>query len=273
MIEQNKIFRIISYLILISLIFGLLSFLKIQYQFYVWEILIDLKIVAVFGLFYLSYRKKELIFVPSQLSFFSFDWKQNILLFFVPLCIYAVTIGIGIASSEVKINKMDNAATLVLATIFDIPAIYVFSITSIFIEELIFRGILLKSFERSFGVFRSIFLTSTIWAIFMLTDIVGTETIDLSLSGIFALFFLSLGILLSIVSLWKGNVWLGYSLRIGLITITPIVLISRINESDSFFTTDSMFYTAEGLIVTLTSGVIAMIIYLKSGRKLYRAIK
>ncbi|MFZ4618913.1 MAG: type II CAAX prenyl endopeptidase Rce1 family protein [Bacteroidota bacterium] len=243
------------------MIFGALSFLKIQYQFYIWEILIDLKVVAMVVLLYAWYRKNEIVFSRSQLSFFSLDWKKNVLLFSVPLIIYAITIGIGIAVSEVKINKLDNAATLILATIFDIPAIYVFSATSILIEELVFRGILLRSFGRQHGLFQASMITAALWLIFMVTDVFGTETFTIELSLVLALYFLASGFLLSSLSLWKGNVWLGYSLRIGLITLTPIILTSRINESDSSFTTESLYFIAEGISVTVIVIIMAVFFY------------
>ncbi len=264
MIEQHRLLRITSLLVLISLIFGALSFWKIQYQFYLWEILIDLKVVSMVALLYSFYRMKEIKFSRSQLLFFSLDWKKNVLLFSAPLVIYALTIGIGTVASEIKINKLDNAATLILATIFDIPAIYVFSATSILIEELVFRGILLRSFERPYGQLRASLIIACLWMIFMISDVFSTELLEIQLSIVLALYFFAGGFLLSTLSFWKGNVWLGYSLRIGLITLTPIILTSRINESDSFFTTESLLFIAEGLAVTCIMFLAAIMIYSKT---------
>ncbi len=260
MIEQSKLLKITAAFIIVSLLFGLLSFLKIRYQFYLWEILIDLKIVCVIGVTVYSFRRNEIAFDPSQRTFFAFDWKKNILWFAVPLLAYAVTIGSGLAAGEMKLNKMENAVTLGLATLFDIPAIYVFSVTSILIEEILFRGILLRSYAQTSGNYRSVLIVSILWTLFMISDIIGGELFDATESAVLTLYFLSVGVLVTSLSLWRGNVWFGYSLRIGLITLTPIILTSRINESDSFFNSGSLLFIAEGVVVSMVLILLAAIV-------------
>ncbi len=260
MIEQSKLLKITAVFIIISLLFGFFSVLKIQYQFYLWEVLVDLKIVSVIVVIIYSFRKNQISIVPSLRSFFTFDWRKNILWFSVPLLAYAVSIGSGLAVGDVKLNKMENAVTLVLATLFDIPAVYVFSVTSILVEEILFRGILLRSYVRTSGAFRSVFIVSLLWTLFMLSDIVGAEVFDAGESAVLTVFFLVVGILLTSLSLWRENIWFGYSLRIGLITLTPIILTSRINESDSFFSSGSLIFIAEGVVVSTVLILIATMV-------------
>jgi membrane protease YdiL (CAAX protease family) len=256
MIEQSKLLKVTAAIVAISMLFGLLSFWKVRYQFYLWEILFDLKVLTILGLFAYFFRRRDFVFDASQLSFFTFDWKRNVVWFAVPLFIYAAVIGAGLAAGDVKINTMDNAVTLVLATVFDIPAIYVFSATSILIEEIMFRGIIVRSYVQTSGVVRSIIIAGLLWTVYMVSDIAGTEIFDAAESAVLTLFFFAVGLLLAALSMSRGNVWFGYSLRIGLVTLTPIILTSRINESDSFFTTPSLLFFAEGMVV---SGIIALI--------------
>jgi membrane protease YdiL (CAAX protease family) len=155
---------------------------------------------------------------------------------------------------------MENAVTLVLATLFDIPAIYVFSVTSILIEEILFRGILLRSYAQTSGNYRSVLIVSILWTLFMISDIIGGELFDATESAVLTLYFLSVGVLVTSLSLWRGNVWFGYSLRIGLITLTPIILTSRINESDSFFNSGSLLFIAEGVVVSMVLILLAAIV-------------
>lgn len=261
MIERKDIFHITASVILVSILFGLLGYLKIPFQYYVWEVLIDLKAASLAAIFIIGYKKRTVTLTAHQFTLLNFDWKRNIALFFLPIAFYAVTIGTGLAFSEVKVNKPDNAVTLILATLFDIPAIYVFSATSILLEELIFRGILLHSLDRAYGLVSSIFITSGLWTLSMASDLSGMENITLLSVCTLLFFFLASGTLLSLLSLWKGNVWLGYSMRIGLVTLTPIVLTSLQNESDSFFETESLLFIAEGICVSLTALLFALIIF------------
>ncbi len=260
MIEQSKLRNITAVIIVISLVFGLLSFWKIRYQFYFWEILIDLKSLSLLGMIAFSVDRREIVVDPSQFSFLSFNWKKNLLWFFVPFFLYVVVIGVGIAVGTITINTMDNVATLILATIFDIPAIYVFSATSILIEELVFRGLILRSYRQSSGINGSILITGLLWTVYMISEIVGVEVFDIAESAVLALFVLANGILLAALSLSREEVWSGYSLRIGLITLTPIILTSRVNESDSFFTTDSLLFIAEGVFLSILAIFLTVIL-------------
>jgi membrane protease YdiL (CAAX protease family) len=261
MIERKDLFHITASVVLVSILFGLLGYLKIPFQYYLWEILIDLKAAALAAIFIIGYKKRTVTLTAHQFTLLNFDWKRNIALFFVPILFYAITIGAGSAFSEVKVNTLDNAVTLILATLFDIPAIYVFSATSILLEELIFRGILLQSFERAYGLLSSIFITSGLWTLSMASDLSGMENVTLLSVFTLLFFFLTAGGLLSLLSLWKGNVWLGYSMRIGLVTLTPIILTSLLNESDSFFETDSLFFVSEGICVSLIAFLFALGIF------------
>lgn len=260
MIEQSKLLKITAAIVVISLIFGTLSFFKVRYQFYLWEVLIDLKVLTIVGLFVYSFRRRDISFDVSKFSIFTFEWKRNVVWFSIPLFVYAAVIGAGLAVGEVRINTMDNAVTLVLATVFDIPAIYVFSATSILLEEIVFRGIIVRSYVPTSGPVRSIIFTGLLWTIFMVSDITGTENFDIAESAVLTLFFFAVGVLLASLSLSRGNIWFGYSLRIGLVTLTPIILTSRINESDSFFTTPSLLFFAEGVVVSVFIVLIAAIV-------------
>ena len=261
MIEQ-KYFRLsVIVIICISVLAGVLSHFQISYQFYVWELFIDTKIIALLFLLLFLYKKKAVQFTNSKLLLLNWSWAKNIYCFFFPLFLYAVSIIAGILFKEVSLNKIDNAPTLILATVFDIPAIFVFSATSILIEEFFFRGFILTTIQQLRSQWQTIILTNLLWVVFSISEIIGSEEISLLKFITVALFFLSIGILCTVLVGKYTSIWFGYSLRVGFVTLSPIIVTSLLSESDVFFTTESFFFNAEGLIISvliLTVGFILL---------------
>ncbi|MCK9408334.1 MAG: CPBP family intramembrane glutamic endopeptidase [Bacteriovoracaceae bacterium] len=250
MIEQQYLHRSCIALLILSVVFAILSTFDIRYQFYFWELFIDIKIVVVIGVLFGAWKKRWLVFSPEQFILLRFDWKTNVTIFFLPLLVYSLPIACGLTTKVLTINAIDNAATLALATLFDVPAIYMFSATSALIEEIVFRGVLLRSFRNKFSVQYALFLTNGLWTIFCISEVVGITKVTALSAFVTGLFFFSLGLFCSVLTIKNNSVWPGYSLRIGIITLTPILLTSFLAESDSFFTTNSIVLVAEGILVS-----------------------
>jgi len=260
MIELSFLRRFSLYIVIVSLVFGILNFFKIQYQFYLWEIFIDLKIMLLFATIVFLYKKKQIILSQNQMTIVSFDWRKNILLFFIPTLLYIMSILAGLALKEITINKLDNAATLILASLFDIPAIYVFSITTILIEEMVFRGILFNSLHQVGSKMSAALFSSLIWTVFASSEIPGVEEIDIGLIFILVLYYASLGLFLSALMDRYKSIWPGYSVRMGIITLTPITLSSHLVESDSFFKASTAIFSAEGIVLSILMIVSAILL-------------
>ncbi|MDP1675979.1 MAG: hypothetical protein Q8L88_03865 [Bacteroidota bacterium] len=248
MIEQQYLRFTIIIIIFISIISGFLSYFVIRYQFYVWELFIDSKIVALMLLLFFLYKKKAIQLSNVKLLLLSWNWKRNILYFFFPLILFAIVIASGVLSKEISLNKLDNTTTLILATLFDIPAVFVFSATSILIEEIFFRGFILSTIQPLRSQLRATMLTSLLWVVYSISEIIGLEEIDALKFITITLFFFSIGTFCSILVGKYKLIWFGYSLRVGLITLSPIILTSLLSETDSFFTTKSFLFYTEGIV-------------------------
>lgn len=261
MIESGSLRITLWYIVLVSIFFSALSFARIPYQIYVWEIFIDGKIIALllFLIYLLQRSKFQFSFIAAKLNIL--DWRRSLLWFLFPVAAYSIVIIIGMLTKEGKFDNLDNIATLILATLFDLPAVFVFSLTFIFIEEIIFRGILLNSFLSKQKRVNSVTILSFVFSGFCMSDVF---TNDFSSPLIFVsiiFYFFAIGVLTSALVLKYNSLWVSYSFRIGQLTIAPLILTSYLIESDSFFQTKNSLFYAEGflfLMITLTVGFILL---------------
>lgn len=256
MIETGSL-RITQWcIVLTTLFFSTLSFASIQYQFYVWEIFIDGKIITVlvFMLYLLKMSKFQFSVRAAKLD--RMYWKSSILWFLFPLGSYTVVIIFGMLTREGLSNNLENIATLILATVFDLPAVFVFSLTFIFIEEVFFRGILLSSFLSTQKKFSSVVLQSLLFSCFSMSDVFTNDFSSPLIYASLMVYFFAVGVLSSTLVMKYSSIWVSYFLRIGLLTISPLILTSYLIEADSFFQTKNSLFYAEGFLFS----VIALII-------------
>jgi membrane protease YdiL (CAAX protease family) len=251
MIKKIFLPRMIVLLLVISAVFALLSLSSIRFQFSLWELFIDAKIITAAAVIVTAWKKEWIDILPEHRSLIQFEWRSNTAIFFVPLAMYLFPIAAGYGAKELSLNPLDNAATLVLGTLFDIPALFVFSVTSIFVEEVIFRGILFRSLRAHRTLPFALVLTNLVWMIFCLSEIISIPDISVLKAGAIGVFFFSIGVFCSALTVANTNIWMGYSFRVGILALTPIVLTSFLAESDSFFTTQSLLFAADGMIVSL----------------------
>jgi membrane protease YdiL (CAAX protease family) len=257
MIEKIFLRRSLLILLVISALFALLSSYSIRFQFSVWELFIDAKIVTAAVFFFAAWKKQWIVIAPEHFPFLRFDWRSNTALFFAPVLFYLFPIAAGFTSKNVSLNPLENAATLVLGTLFDIPALFVFSATSVFIEEVMFRGILFRSLRENISVPMALVLTNVVWMLFCLSEIFSVPDITILKSLVIGFFFFSIGLFCSALTAKYNSIWQGYSFRVGIIALTPILLTSFLAESDSFFTTESILFAADGVLVSLLLCMVA----------------
>lgn len=266
MIETTSLRLTFIYVLALSIFFALLSYFNISYQFYIWEIFVDVKIVLLV-LFLLFLRKKgKYRFSGSVLK--KWNLKKNFLWFFIPLVFYTFIAIVGVIVGEVSVDIPENAETLLLATIFDIPAVFVFSVTSIFIEEIFFRGVLVTSFEQIYGSeglsdkIKTISITSVLFVFFNLSEVISTNSRSAISVTLLVMYFFSIGILTSILVLKYRTIWFGYSFRIFLSTVPTLILPSFFVDSDLFFRTKNFLFFSEGLL--FSSLVFGMCVHMMS---------
>jgi membrane protease YdiL (CAAX protease family) len=242
------------------------SALGVRYQFYIWEFYIDVKVLAALLLIYGAWRKGWIPSIQDSVPLFRFHWRTNASIFLLAPSLYILPVTAGILLNTVSLNPLDNAATLVLATLFDIPAIFVFSVTTVLIEEFVFRGVLLHSFDVQKGQARALFMTNVLWTLFSLSEILGvTESTIFTVLSL-VVFYFSVGLFSSALTLRYRSLWPAYSFRVGIVSLTPILLTSILAESDAFFAAEPPLFNAEGGVVSLLL-VFASFVLLRQSRQ------
>lgn len=236
---------------IISLIFSLISIYEITYQFYVWELYLDSRVVAVVMLLLYVWKKQYLNVSPIIRLLQHFYWKGHAYYFLLILVIYAFPIIIGLVVNDVTYKKLDNTETVILALLFDIPAVFVFSTTSILLEEIIFRGILLSSLRVYYSDILSILFSNILWMVFVLSEIIGMKDLTADSFLLLLLYYFSLGIICSVILIRERTIWIVYTFRIGILILTPLFLTSFLIESDPLWNTESIFFGAEGFITSI----------------------
>jgi membrane protease YdiL (CAAX protease family) len=248
MIDKNSLRFAYLFTVILSFVFAGISYFHIQYQTYLWEFLIDSKILLM-ALFLLVLKKRGLLQLPPlMLNVKKWNTGLNVTWFCFPFIISAFVILTGILSGEIKFDYVDNASTLILAVIVDVPAIFVFSATTILVEEIFFRGILINSVSEISSKFKTGIFLSFLFCLFRLSDTINSETTSVISVGYVLIYLFSIGIITTALVTKYHSVWYGYSFRIGLMTIMPVLLSSLHTDSDSFFKTKNYLFFSEGLV-------------------------
>ncbi|MEW6061055.1 MAG: CPBP family intramembrane glutamic endopeptidase, partial [Bacteroidota bacterium] len=189
-----------------------------------------------------------------------FNWRRSILWFLFPIASYSIVVFIGIVLKEGAFDKFDNAATMIMATLFDLPAVFVFSFTFIFMEEIIFRGILLNSHLSTKKETASAITVSVLFSIYSMPDVFTNDFSSLVIYISLLFYFFSVSFITSFLALRYDSLWVSYSFRIGLLTIAPLILTSYMVESDSLFQTKNSFFYAEGFLFSLLTLVTGFVL-------------
>lgn len=261
---EPKFFKLILFFITgIAVIFAILQRFDIPSVFYIWEIAIDFKIVSIIGFLYFLNKKQIFVLNLAELKLFPMDWYRNLTFFLIPIFIYGIVVFLGLTSGKVTVAPLENKSTVILAALFDIPANCIFSVTIIFMEEIVFRFVLLKSSFVDHSKLKTLILVNIIWSIYSALSIIDFSGANFqSIVSIFISQF-TIGSLLSSIVIKYKSIWYAYSLRIGMKIIVPLIVTSIVLDTDSFFTTNSLLFYAEGWISSVTMLLLAAYIYRK----------
>lgn len=230
------------------MIFGILNYFEIQTQFYIWEILIDLKTISLVLLLAIFSKRQnwKMGFLPLIKIWNTY---KNFLFFFLPVVLVGVVVIVGIIFNKIEYSAVENTATLILTTLFDIPSIFVFSVTTFLIEELVFRGFIFAQFQKNSSIWYSFVASSLIWTLYSLSDIPPYFVkSDGSQFILIFLYLFSIGFFSSSVYFLTQSIWCSYSFRVGTITLIPLVLTLLSGENDSFFVTEQYLFYGNGIL-------------------------
>jgi membrane protease YdiL (CAAX protease family) len=241
------------YLALIPAIAALAAFAEfagIKTHFYIWEVLLDGK-TFLLGLCFI-FLLKPAHWRNDAIEKGVFRWSiiKSAGAFLIPVLLSCAIAGAGLFLKKVTYADPENGATLLLTMVFDIPAIFIFSVTTVFVEEYIFRGTILAEFERNNAAVAGLVVTSILWAVYAGVDVFPLEEFTWTTMGILLLFYCSVGITSGVLFVVTRSVWVSYAFRIGIITITPSILLGVAGVTDAFFSTESNFFFGDGIITS-----------------------
>jgi membrane protease YdiL (CAAX protease family) len=261
--------RFLFFLFLISLLSAKVALLGVSTQFYLGEFSGDVKILLFVLLLFMFIRKYHWDFGLNKYGILRWDVGQNILAFLSPLVILAPTIIAGYLLKKTTFEGADDSVTLLLATLFDIPAAYFFPIAVVLVEEFIFRGFIFDFLSRENGIFRSVLISLIIWTVANFDKIAQIRSSSLFVISSELLNLISIGLACSAIYCHTKSIWPGYSFRIGLLVFSSAMLASDANETSGVFHTETHALSNSGILfsfVTLTFAS-CLIIFSKSTKK------
>ncbi len=234
-------------------LFGVvLAFQNISTNIFLWEFQFSWKIILflIFILLIYSSRLSSLKeFVVSNLK--NFNLKNVIVYLIIPLIASFLLLLIGIIFGEIQTGEIKDFTLFVFGIIFDFPAIWLFSITIVLIEEIIFRGIILSEFTKS-GNIAAFIIPNLLFTLyysdeFILQILKETNIIWSNISLLASYYFFS-GIIATLIVSKFGTIWESYSLRVGIVSFSQIISTSIIYDGNSYFITKNSIFMVEGII-------------------------
>lgn len=245
--------RFLFSLFLISLLSATVALLGVSTQFNLWEFPVDVKILLFVLLLFLFIRKYHWDFGINKYGILRWDVGQNVLAFLSPLVILALTITAGYLLKKTTFEGADDSVTLMLATLFDIPAAYFFSVAVVLVEELIFRGFIFDFVSREYGIFKSVLISSIIWTVANFDKIAQIRSSSLFVVSSELLNLISIGLACSAIYYHAKSIWPGYSFRIGLLVFSSAMLASDVNETSTVFYTGTQALSNSGILLSFVT--------------------
>jgi membrane protease YdiL (CAAX protease family) len=179
----------------------------------------------------------------------------------MPLLLLSVILFVGKIGSQIDYHNFENWPTKILQILFDYPAILFFSISTIFIDELFFRSFLYKLFREHIGIGKAIVLSSIFWSIFNLSGFIFIVPNTIEIATVYIPYYLSTGILLSVLVEKYGHILYGYLFRVGLMSFSALLLSNATDDQSTFFVSNSLIFSSQGIIFSILSVFLAFFFY------------
>lgn len=223
-----------------------LTFLKKPTSATIWEFRIDGPILACLALAAGVDRRRIIAFRSLLPAVFGRpDWKWVFLAFVVAFVVTGFLILSGYFLKAVDYQGVDNPATFCLSVLLDLPAIAVFSLSTIFLEELLFRGILSAIFDETESIIPGILASSCLWALLKIAESESAVG-DLRTFPEHFIALVAFGSALCAIASAAKSLWASYTLRIAMTTIVPIFLSGSESDQNSFFVCSSPHFAPDG---------------------------
>ena len=206
---------------------------------------------------YFFSRKFQIGFNLAKIGIRSWDWPTNLLAFFSPIGLFGLLIVAGILFKATLYQGVENSATFLLATAFDIPATFFFSITTVLLEEIVFRGFVFRAISKKESFVLPALLTSGLWALMSFSN--GFQIQNSNLGSIFVGFLnlTSIGFVCSALLLFSKSIWSSYSFRLGLLVFSSALLCGSQDDTNSFFITNLGSFSSRGVLSSLLNIIFA----------------
>ena len=237
----------ILFMILIS--FVIINWIDIPLQFIFAEVLIDVRIIFLTLLAFLIVLPNQHQISKLLIGKFSWNYKENIHWFLFTFLASFFVIGIGFLFQQYKLGEVDNWETKILGVFLDIPIVALFSITTIFFEEIFFRLFLFSNYSGR-GKYRKIFFPLLLWGLYSLSSIEISNLDDVSLLSFFS-YKISEGLLLFTIFKKHQSIWPLYMFRIGIYSLPKYLISSKIEGIEGFFNPQSIVFDYYGYIYTI----------------------
>ncbi|HLP15624.1 MAG TPA: CPBP family intramembrane glutamic endopeptidase [Bacteroidota bacterium] len=247
---KSKLFLFLASIPVIAAAAALTNIAGIKTHYYVWELLVDGKTLLLIGAFVLFFRPKNWRNEGQKRGVFRWSILRNIGAFLIPALVAGGLAGAGILLKKVSYADPENATTMLLTLIFDIPAIFIFSVTTVFVEEYLFRGVIVTEFERNGAPSTGLFVSSLLWALYAIVDELPIDEFTWVKLSVLLLFYFSVGIACGSLYFSSRSVWISYAFRIGVLTITPSFLSGVTGATDAFFGTENFYFLGDGIIAS-----------------------
>jgi len=261
LIERTDPFFLFLGLVLVVLL-GSAAFvhLGLKTQIYVWEFRIDLR-SAVFAILCVSFSKwRHAGFEFTKIGMWKWNLRSNILAFFFPFGLFVLLILGGLLFKTIDYQGVENSATFLLATVFDIPATYFFSVTTVLLEEIVFRGFVFSAVMKGKNIFLPSLLASGLWALMCIGGVFQDAGANFRSILFGFVNLVSIGFVCSSLYLSSGSIWSSYSFRIGLIVFSTALLSESPAEANSFFSANTFLFSSNGLLITLFNFIFASLV-------------
>lgn len=251
MINQRRFYLFLVSVPVIAALAAAAGTAGIKTHFYLWEILIDGKTLFLAAAYYLILHPTRWRADAQDKGVLRWSFLKNLGAFVIPVVLSCAIAGAGLLMKTVSYDDPDNGATLLLTMVFDIPAIFIFSVTTVFIEEYVFRGTILLKFSENGRALTGVCISSIVWALYAIVDVFPLEQFTWVTMGILAVSYCAVGIASGVLYFASRSLWVSYAFRIGIITVTPSIIAGVTGMTDAFFSTGHPAFYGDGWAASL----------------------
>ncbi len=251
----------------IALVAGACAMASIKTHFYVWELLFDGKTILLAGLYMLLAKPGSWKTEARSRGVFAWSLVNSVGAFLIPALISGAVVGGGLFAKKVTFAAPENGATLLLTLLFDIPAVFIFSVTTVFVEEYVFRGYVLSEYMKSGRAVAGLAVSTVLWAAYAIVEVLPLEEYSWISAGLLVFYYMAVGIGAAALYRASRSLWVSYAFRIGVLTITPSVLSGVTGVTDAFFTTENLFFFGDGVITSAVIVILFVIVYVAAGKR------